>query len=97
MTRLAAIVVVFLVASPALSQAICMPRKNVVGVLGKGHGEAVVLRAIDTGNKMVEVWVSREKGTFTIVLTDAVTKLSCMVSTGGSVQFIDPPKKGEKT
>ena len=65
----------------------CAPRNQVVEHLGRKYNEILSFQGItDNGLGLIEIFVNPDPkiDTWTIVVTDAKTKLSCLVSAGTS-------------
>ena len=66
----------------------CKPHQDAAMFLGSKYGESVVLRALNTTNKMFEVYANLDTGTFTLVLTDPGGE-SCLVDSGEAARIVD--------
>jgi hypothetical protein len=72
-------------AAPALAEAesICADRESLVAALENEYGEQHRASGLQNARSMVEIWVSDETGTWTVLLTDPDGK-SCVAASGGS-------------
>ena len=68
---------------PAFSagQPPCGARDAIVEKLSAGYGEAFAGGGLQNSNAIIEVWFSQEKGTWTILMTQA-NGMSCIMATG---------------
>lgn len=80
MIRLAA-VLTLLMASGAVAQTNCASRDQVVDRLAGKYGEAFSGGGLRNAESVFEVWVSEEKGTWTILLTRS-DGISCIMASG---------------
>jgi hypothetical protein len=72
----------------------CAPRDIVVNALTQKHGEHPVLRGV-SGRAMIEIWLA-ESGSFSVVVTQPSSGLSCMLAAGNSMSPVSLPKPGKK-
>lgn len=61
--------------------AICAQRDVVVDRLESKYSERLTAGGLQSSKSIMEVWVSEEKGTFTVLLTNP-NGLSCIVASG---------------
>ena len=59
----------------------CATRDLIVGHLETKFDEKLTARGLQTAQSMLEVWVSDESGTFTVILTNP-SGVSCIVAAG---------------
>lgn len=93
MKALAAVLGLFL-ASGAAAQTVCADRDHLVRNLGTRYGEEFAGGGLQSAQQIVEVWVSEEKGTWTILMTRADGK-SCIMASGTNwrdADQVDLPK-----
>ncbi|WP_135502813.1 hypothetical protein [Roseovarius aestuariivivens] len=70
----------------------CAERSQIVDRLQDHYAEMHAgsgLQARNEGQALVEVWASKETGTFTVMLTSP-EGVSCVLATGTNWQFADP-------
>lgn len=70
-----------LVALPALVQASCAPRDRVIARLSDEYGEVLLALGQRSETVLLEVWASRDTGTWTVLET-APDGMTCVVATG---------------
>ena len=63
------------------AQTNCAARDTVVEKLATGYGEALAGGGLQSATSVFEVWVSAEKGTWTILMTRA-DGVSCIMASG---------------
>jgi hypothetical protein len=73
----------------------CAPRDIVAAALSQKHGEHPVLRGV-SGRVMIEIWLA-ESGSFSVVVTQPSSGLSCMLAAGNSMSEVPLPKPGKKS
>ncbi|MGR3493620.1 MAG: hypothetical protein ACU0DW_16340 [Shimia sp.] len=66
---------------PAFAQGACAERDSLATALATHHGEAPVSGGLQGSSYLVEVFVSAEEGTWTIVATEASGK-ACIIAAG---------------
>lgn len=66
---------------PALAQATCMPRDNMVDSLNSKFSETLAGGGLQTEHRLIEIWRSSESGTFTIIMTRP-DGMSCVLAAG---------------
>jgi hypothetical protein len=77
-----ALIVGALISSPAIAQqAVCGNREELVSRLETGYFESQVAIGLDSNGMLIEIFVSKEKGTFSIVRTTP-TGVSCLMTAG---------------
>lgn len=85
MRRLAAALIVLLLASPATAQqrSSCIPYEQAARQLGERHAEQPIHRGV-ADDHVIEVWFDSEGGGWTIlrVVPTATGKLACMITYG---------------
>jgi hypothetical protein len=59
----------------------CAPREAVVSRLATGYGEARQSMGLGANNQVVEIFASKETGTWTITVTSA-SGVTCLVASG---------------
>lgn len=59
----------------------CMPRERLVETLSEKYGERAAGGGLQSSQRLIEVWASPEKRTFTVFVTRA-DGLACVVATG---------------
>lgn len=74
-------VLLSLIPAALQAQTHCAARDSVVQKLESGYGEAFAGGGLQNSNRVIEVWLSEEKGTWTILMTrsDGTT---CIMATG---------------
>ena len=70
-----------LVPASAFAQTACAARDSVVQKLETGYGETFGGGGMQNSTRIIEVWFSEEKGTWTILMTHADGK-SCIMASG---------------
>lgn len=81
---------------PAWAQALaCAPRAGLVTKLEADYGETLSARGLQNPNGLLEVFASKESGSFTVLISRP-DGISCILSTGTHwmVEPVVPPKKG---
>lgn len=73
----------------AIAQANCAARDVVVDRLASGFGEKLAGAGLRNSTSIFEVWMSEEKGTWTILLTTADGQ-SCVMASGTHWRGADP-------
>lgn len=63
------------------AQTLCAERDSVVKKLETGYGEAFAGGGLQNASRIFEVWLSEEKGTWTILMTKS-DGTSCIMATG---------------
>ena len=63
------------------AQSLCAERDSVVEKLETGYGEAFAGGGLQNSSRVFEVWMSEEKGTWTILMTRS-DGMSCIMATG---------------
>ncbi|RED54008.1 hypothetical protein [Aestuariispira insulae] len=78
------------VASPASSQNICGPHEEIVKRLESGYQEKRAGVGLAGNGTLVELFISKDKGTWTFMYTrpDGVT---CLMAAGGDWERIEDP------
>jgi hypothetical protein len=74
---------------------ICGARAQVVGTLTARYGEQVRSMGLAPQNRIVEVYVSEETGSWTIVVTSA-DGTSCLMASGEYFESFPPAPRGER-
>ena len=64
-----------------IAQTNCAARDMVVQKLESGYGEAFAGGGLQNGTRVFEVWFSEDKGTWTILMTQA-DGMSCIMASG---------------
>lgn len=75
------VVLMTLIPAAATAQSFCAERDSVVQKLETGYGEAFAGGGLQNANRVFEVWMSEEKGTWTILMTRS-DGVSCVMATG---------------
>lgn len=79
---LTGLAVIFTMMPAALhAQQLCAERDSVVQKLESGYGEAFAGGGLQNSSRVFEVWMSEEKGTWTILMTRS-DGMSCVMATG---------------
>ena len=68
-------------ALPALAQDNCAARNTVIGQLESSYGEAFSGGGLQSTERIFEVWISEDKGTWTIIMTHA-NGTTCVMASG---------------
>lgn len=79
---------VFGVAGPAMADAACGARDQIVTQLQAKYKETHRASGLETDTKMVEIWTSDESGTWTILITKANGQ-TCVAAAGRN--WLDMP------
>lgn len=74
----------------------CGPRDAVTAHLQDVYGESVVMRGLDGGGRMLEIWANPETGTWTATLV-LPQGLTCIVSSGEALDLPPVPAPGQPT
>jgi hypothetical protein len=74
---------------------ICGQREHVVATLTTRYGEQVRSMGLAPQNRIVEVYVSEETGSWTIVVTSA-DGTSCLMAAGEHYESFAPAPRGER-
>ena len=72
----------------ARNQRNCAPRDTVVERLAQGYGETRQSVGLGRDNSMVEVFASRQSGSWTITVTSP-TGLTCLIASGQSFEPLE--------
>ena len=77
------LIILALMAAPgiALAQANCAERDVVVDKLETGYGEEFAGGGLQSSSRIIEVWASEDRGTWTILMTRA-DGTSCIMASG---------------
>ncbi len=79
---LTGLAVLFAILPAALqAQTLCAERESVVKKLKTGYGESFAGGGLQNASRIFEVWLSEEKGTWTILMTKS-DGTSCIMATG---------------
>lgn len=73
-------------------QSNCADRQHVVNKLESGYGETFVGGGLQNASRVFEVWLSEDKGTWTILMTRADGK-TCIMASGTNWREGDPSFK----
>lgn len=65
----------------AAQTALCLPREALVASLEAQYSETLAGGGLQSGTRLIELWRSKDSGTFTILLTRP-DGISCVVATG---------------
>ena len=68
-------------APPAFAQTSCGPHDRIIEKLGMKYGENNVGRGLQSATRLIEVWRSKEKGSWTILLVRP-DGLTCIMASG---------------
>ncbi|WP_299936452.1 hypothetical protein [uncultured Pelagimonas sp.] len=85
------------IAPPAFAQTHCAPRDVVVERLQKAYSEQLTSGGLTQGDpakSVVEIWTSKETGSFTVLVSTA-SGLSCIVAAGTEFFEAAPIKKSD--
>ena len=74
-------VLITLMPAAVHAQSFCAERESVVKKLESGYGEAFAGGGLQNASRVFEVWMSEEKGTWTILMTRS-DGVSCVMATG---------------
>ena len=89
----------FVLAAPANAQSVCGEREGMIGFLAAEFGEHRRAGGLVPGNRMMELFVSEENGTWTLMIS-APNGVACLVATGDYyVEYEiehEPPPVGER-
>lgn len=77
-------------APPALAQSTCGPHDRIIEKLGLQYGESTVGRGLQSATRLIEVWRSKEKGSWTILLVRP-DGMACILASG--MAWIDEKAK----
>ena len=80
-SKLALMALVLITPSSLFAQANCTDRESLVSRLATGYGEAFAGAGLRNAEQVFEVWLSEEKGTWTILMTRANGQ-SCIMASG---------------
>lgn len=82
-------------APPSFAQSLqCLPRDALVQKLETGFGEQLVGGGLQSAQQLLEVWSSKETGSFTVFVTRP-SGISCVVATGWHWNSVSaPPEAG---
>lgn len=72
----------------------CGAHTSIVDVLEKKYGETAHGIGLVSDKGVMQVYVSQEKGTWTILMTDAKGQ-SCLIAAGNGWEDVKPKAKGE--
>lgn len=75
------LVLAALVSFPATAQEICGDRKEIVNRLESAYIEKQIALGLDSSGRLIELFVSKETGTFTI-LQSTTEGTSCLMAAG---------------
>jgi hypothetical protein len=76
-----ALIVGALISSPVAAQGVCGSREELVSRLENGYLESQVAIGLGSSGALIEIFVSKEKGTFSIIRTTP-TGISCLMTAG---------------
>ena len=79
--RSGTIILAMMLPSIAFAQTNCSDRESIVTRLEAGYGEAFAGGGLRNAQQVFEVWMSEEKGTWTILMTRSDGK-SCIMASG---------------
>lgn len=79
-----------LTALPAIAQQ-CAPREAAVRILSDEHGEVRISRALDTRQRMIEIYANPETGSWTALMSapHGSGVVSCIVSSGTAFELVE--------
>ncbi|MBO9463765.1 hypothetical protein TRP8649_00306 [Pelagimonas phthalicica] len=83
------------IAPPAFAQSHCAPRDIIVSKLQEKYSEQLTSGGLTQGDpakSVVEIWTSKETGSFTVLVSTA-TGISCIVAAGTEFFEAEPVKK----
>ncbi len=75
--------------SAAAAQSNCADRDSVIARLEEGYGERFAGGGLQNSQRIFEIWLSEDKGTWTILMTRADGK-SCIMASGTNWRDGDP-------
>ena len=79
--KIGACILALFVPFAASAQTNCADRDSVISKLESGYGEAFAGGGLQNAERIFEVWLSEDKGTWTILMTRADGK-SCIMASG---------------
>ena len=68
-------------APPAAAQSACLAREALTKQLSETYDEAPVGRGLQSASQLLEIWASKESGSYTVFITHADGR-SCVVASG---------------
>lgn len=77
------------IAGPAFAEKACGHRDKIVGQLSAKYQESHRASGLETDTKMVEIWTSKDSGTWTILVTNA-NGITCVAAAGNN--WLDMPE-----
>jgi len=86
---LTATVIVSLSAVPVLAQSECASRESAERQLQSNHGEGLVMYGVTSSGAVMQIWVNRQTGTWTAVITDG--NISCIATHGADAELLPLP------
>ncbi len=78
------------------AQGLCAPRDQVVQRLANQYGETQQSIGLDASNRVMELFASLDKGTWTITIT-LPSGVSCLIASGQSYETLNTPPQQTKS
>ncbi len=91
---LAALFLLFTSQSVQAHAPVCADRKTVITHLAEKYGETVVAIGIDSKGRLVEMLVSEDARTWTILSSKPGENIACALAIGGDWQKLNPKPMG---
>jgi hypothetical protein len=82
-------VIASLLAAPVLAQSDCASRESAERQLQSNHGEGLVMYGVTSSGAVLQIWVNRQTGTWTAVITDG--SISCIATHGVDAELLQLP------
>jgi hypothetical protein len=79
--HIGALALLLALAAPALARPFCAPQEYLAAQMQERYGETLAHSGLTDGGNIVEIWASRETGTWTVLLI-AADGMACVVQTG---------------
>jgi len=83
-------VVLLLTSTTAVAERLCHHRKVLIDYLQTKYLEKRVVVMVDGNGRLVELFDNKKTGSWSILVTEPGQKLSCIVSFGFGIRFIQP-------
>ena len=78
--------------SPAMAQQPnCASSSDVYDIMSQRFGEVRQTIGVTQGGALVEQWANEATGSWTIVVTDPTSRLTCIVADGVGFDYVSPP------
>lgn len=81
-----------IVATPVMAQETqCASTNDAYDVMSHRFGEDRQTIGVTQGGALVEQWANEQTGSWTIVVSDPVSRVTCIVAEGVGFDYVSPP------